>query len=401
MLLFHKPKVRVEFFTALAIVFIPFLIFIHLAFSEKSTLNILGWQFEHGFGSNELFIWMILLKLIPIIMLSIWFVTNYFKWRYFTLIPIILFSDSLIRYNLFAFIQNDLLSVILSLFINSIIIYVLFRLNQSYLSNINEVFDRTSLQKLIINDSKKFYEGLLDTLREEKKFQSMRKIDDYKNRLVFTRGMISERLLAGSIGRPSVSRITKLIAISILLILPIIYNLHRFIPSGTTTLNLYLVEIGTFDFPDINTMVWLVMLNLVYILPLFIWFITCPYWWRYAILAPIILSTFQLWELFYEIDIYEWRNLNTIPYLLIIISILVYASEKVKYEVKLSEIQNELDIELTNLIKFLSEDSTLTTVRNKLDRIRDKENLNEADKLEELIRLREQILTVIRQKEGE
>ncbi|WP_133644285.1 hypothetical protein [Zeaxanthinibacter enoshimensis] len=229
----------------------------------------------------------------------------------------------------------------------------------------------------------------------------MRKIDDYKNRLVFTRGMISERLLAGSIGRPSVSRITKLIAISILLILPIIYNLHRFIPSGTTTLNLYLVEIGTFDFPDINTMVWLVMLNLVYILPLFIWFITCPYWWRYAILAPIILSTFQLWELFYEIDIYEWRNLNTIPYLLIIISILVYASEKVKYEVKLSEIQNELDIELTNLIKFLSEDSTLTTVRNKLDRIRDKENLNEADKLEELIRLREQILTVIRQKEGE
>ncbi|MDC6351582.1 hypothetical protein PP178_08440 [Zeaxanthinibacter sp. PT1] len=255
------------------------------------------------------------------------------------------------------------------------------------------------MKKLLINNSRDFYQNLLETLEKKNNIHSFKVKDEYRKRLTFTRNILSDRLVASSDKRPSVNLLTERIVVGILILLPFIFNVHRLIPSGTTTLDLYFIEIGTFDFADIDTMIWLVMLNLVYILPLFIWFITCPYWWRYAILAPIILSTFQLWELFFEINIYEWRNLKTVPYLLIVLSLLIYASEKVKYEVKLSKILIELDNELSELINFLSEDSIISNVRNKLSSIRAKDNTGDKDKLEELIRLRERIIAELQDKE--
>ncbi len=332
-------------------------------------------------------------------MLSIWFATNYFYWRFFIFIPIVLFSDSLIRYNLFGFIENDLISIIISILLNSVYLLLLIRINKLYLSNLNAAFDRTNLKKLLINNSRDFYQNLLETLEKKNNIHSFKVKDEYRKRLTFTRNILSDRLVASSDKRPSVNLLTERIVVGILILLPFIFNVHRLIPSGTTTLDLYFIEIGTFDFADIDTMIWLVMLNLVYILPLFIWFITCPYWWRYAILAPIILSTFQLWELFFEINIYEWRNLKTVPYLLIVLSLLIYASEKVKYEVKLSKILIELDNELSELINFLSEDSIISNVRNKLSSIRAKDNTGDKDKLEELIRLRERIIAELQDKE--
>ncbi len=45
-----------------------------------------------------------------------------------------------------------------------------------------------------------------------------------------------------------------------------------------------------------------------------IWFATCRYWWRWAILSPVLFYLYQFWELFQSInDIDSTGNLKVLP----------------------------------------------------------------------------------------
>ena len=90
--------------------------------------------------------------------------------------------------------------------------------------------------------------------------------------------------------------------------------IHNAIPRNISVINLGNFEIGSFGFIDIGTLVFYSSQKLVLGILSIIWLIFNPYWWRWAILSPIIFYSYQFWESFqstYEIE--SAGNLSVFP----------------------------------------------------------------------------------------
>jgi hypothetical protein len=93
-------------------------------------------------------------------------------------------------------------------------------------------------------------------------------------------------------------------------------------------------------------------MKLCVLLPLCIWFLSATYWWRYAVLSPIILYTYQIWELFQnssnEVDRYEL--IKSIPAILILVGVLLFLSKTLKYQSKILDLHQEVKGEIELLL---------------------------------------------------
>ncbi len=82
-----------EIIIAILIISLPFSLYVHVFFKDTSNvLHFFGLTFYHEFPGNDVFVWFVLKKLIAILILTIWFITSKFWWRYFILSPIIPYS---------------------------------------------------------------------------------------------------------------------------------------------------------------------------------------------------------------------------------------------------------------------------------------------------------------------
>ena len=116
------------------------------------------------------------------------------------------------------------------------------------------------------------------------------------------------------------------------------------------------VTIGKNGFPDVNIFIWYVCGKLCTLVPLCIWFMTCGHWWRYAILSPIVLFTYQLWganqNFSLEIDNYEY--IRALPMILILVLVLILISKDVQYQAKIIDIYENLSAEIEVLLNKLN-----------------------------------------------
>jgi len=154
-----------------------------------------------------------------------------------------------------------------------------------------------------------------------------------------------------------------LICTLLVLMIPIYYT-FILVPPEVQTYTLFGINIGTHGFQDVNIFVWYVGLKICIIIPLCIWFITCGQWWRYAIISPIVLFTYQLWGAYQnvskEVDNYEY--LSALPTIFFLVVLLIFISNKIKYKARVIDIYegisneieillNRLNIEESNILK--------------------------------------------------
>ncbi len=100
--------------------------------------------------------------------------------------------------------------------------------------------------------------------------------------------------------RPKKVFFTELMIGIILLSMPSWFLLIDSIPTEIPKFETKLITVDSdkFGFYDINAMYWLSLLKLIPIVSLSIWFFTCKYWWRFALLIPLIFSLTQFINLF-------------------------------------------------------------------------------------------------------
>ncbi len=349
----NKKNIR-GIFTGFWILMIPFLLYFHKAFGDGNTIEVFSITIDHGFSSNESFIWYLLVKVVAILSLLTWFLSSNYRWKYFILAPLIVFTYSLIK-------GLDLIPAIVinnSLFakiMTTIILGFLALFDYYYCQNQRAIKFRA--KDLGLNSQ--YYERTQTRKAQIKMLKKRLSPKSY-----FYELYRSKELLAPIFQKSKVISETEsnsraifdtVICILLIFMIPLYYT-FELVPDDVQTYDLFGFTIGSHGFNDVSFFVWYTCNKICIIIPLCIWFVTCEHWWRHTILSPIILFTYQLWSAYQnvtsEIDNYEY--FKALPTILLLVVALFYISKKVKYKIHILEYYENLSFEIEELLKKLN-----------------------------------------------
>jgi hypothetical protein len=109
----------------------------------------------------------------------------------------------------------------------------------------------------------------------------------------------------------------------LLVLLALLFVFH-WIPENEASSVVFGLRVGSFGFKDSSTFVFYASNKMVLCVLGLAWFATCPYWWRWAILSPVLFYLYQFWELFQSVnEIDSSGNLKVLP--LALLSVFVVA----------------------------------------------------------------------------
>jgi hypothetical protein len=388
----------VDIVVATTILLLPLMLYIHIAFED------LNFEFTL-FGKlivskkSDLFIWHFLLRFIPILLFTIWFLTSFYKWRYLIFIPIILFTDSLIRQLLIPSIFNDystIFSILITVFISVGLVVSLLFLHKLIRIYSNKPTAITVL-KFIRNNPRNLYSSMVSVITKVKERKEVSSPEEYLCNLTHINSLVNNEVerFADSY-KTKLSGITTTVIYVSFLIMPIFFNIHLLIPEKVKSFSYGPIILSNYGFQSIDILVWLLFLKVTYLLTLSIWFITSLNWWKYAILSPIVLVSYQIWEMFQDVRYIDaWGNLRAFPFILFNIVTLLVLSNYIKYEFKVSDLQEAISRELDEMIGNRASTQQIDLLRDQLRLLKanpGKKGRTAEKNLEALIKMREQLL---------
>lgn len=143
----------------------------------------------------------------------------------------------------------------------------------------------------------------------------------------------------------------KLVYILVAVFTIILYA-HKLFPVGVKEFLIFGIEFATLGFDDFSVFIWVLALKVSLLGLMTIWFLTSKSWWRLAILSPIAVSIYQLWEIISnsndDIDIAYFSK--SLPIMTIILGVLLYTSKNVDYANKLLAFQKGIEEKVEELI---------------------------------------------------
>ncbi|MFD0797828.1 hypothetical protein ACFQZJ_10175 [Maribacter chungangensis] len=148
---------------------------------------------------------------------------------------------------------------------------------------------------------------------------------------------------------------------------PFVFKIHEYLPRNPNeTFEVLGFTIGQNQFADVSTYVWFLLGKFIPLYLLFIWFFTCKHWWYHAILIPITMYSFQIFEVVYSDDKYvDSENLLwLLPICMVIIPFVylvrVKLYDKYVHGIDLEAMDAELEaLKSKNAAQTTSDSSTL------------------------------------------
>lgn len=391
-------KYTYDLVKSLSIVIIPFLLSLHLLFDDidgQRTFSILGIQFRHYFINDQVFIWSILVRLIPILLFLLWFLTSSYRWRYFILLPlspfVLSFFDAIIKggLNIYQSVLTVLIFIIILLLLDNKIrrkFILTQRFNESQKISLSKNYKSFYYRLKYFFDKNLKSQSQYETKDQVKKLQNLKTILDRK---------FIEQNILGDYSRLDKSTVNFICIL--LCLIPLLFYIHLLIPKGKTLLDIGITSISSNGFRDVSTFIWYMNLKICIIISISIWFVTCFEWWRYSILCPIILFTYQLWEVLKAdvILIDEDEYIESLPYIFIVLLVLFFLSNSIKYQAKIMDLYDEICHEIALLLEqYSAHNSQLASKILEFSNLKDKGNSvqNAGDHLEKLIYFKEELL---------
>jgi hypothetical protein len=109
-------------------------------------------------------------------------------------------------------------------------------------------------------------------------------------------------------------------------------------------------------FEDVLALLWFLSIKVVVLIPLCIWYVTCQNWWKYAILSPIILYAFQIWEAFQDREALDaYGNIRAFPAVFVVVVVVVSLSIAVQYRSKILDLHDGIKLEIEALLGQMEE----------------------------------------------
>ena len=383
---------------ATTIVLLPFCTYLHLYFDDNSSyVEFFGYRYYHFFDDTRSFVWILSIKVIPLLLLIIWFLTNPFWWRYFVFAQLIYWIDSLVRET---FIYNDvleenleLLSVVLNLIVIGLLLTVeRWRVRKTGASKTIETKKNWWIQN---------YERLYKTISKETQGLTEAKQvlgkKEYLRKLIIIKTFINSSLenLAPNTTNAKQKGKWDFLIIALVVFIPFLLYSYTFIPENVKDYAILGLTIHSYGFVDVYTFYWFVCMKLGIFLPTVIWFVTARDWWRYAILSPIVLTIYQLVEAFASYEIADEASLfKVLPLTIAIVGFLIWLVHIIRHKTKVLELYDGITQEIEDILPKISNHTELFS--EKEAKFKDlKENtkgIQEKQRMDLLMDLREELL---------
>ncbi|MGB5821343.1 MAG: hypothetical protein WBG90_17795 [Saonia sp.] len=178
------------------------------------------------------------------------------------------------------------------------------------------------------------------------------------------------------------------------------WYLHYLIPDGVEQVDLGFMVLGSHGFRDIDLFIGFLSYKLTVLIPMIIWYVTCQHWWKYAILSPLILYSYQFWEVFQDTNTLEaFGNLRAFPAIFCVIVLLLLLSRVIKYKTRMQDIYEYVLQEIEEVLyEMNNENELIQDKKNQLINIKKQKitEKNARENLTLLIALKEELLQKVK-----
>jgi len=352
-----NEKYRKGLCIAVCIILIPLLNYVHLLFSPVSnSIDLFFIQFEHSSLGIQTVLWALLNSLISFLLLVIMFFSTIPYWKYILLPFIFLYF---LNIAVAVEILPDFPGVIFSIegFLFGLPIILIILLIDKYISTPAKyiTISHSLLEHLhskLNHSIKNFMNKILytkDARLNLSTYQYLRKILYIK--IALQDKYISSLTRLKHKKKKSILLSDAVIVFSFMLILILWYIPYK-IPDGIESIEIVGFIIQDHGFKDVSIFLWFVTRKFTVIAILTIWFVTCPFWWRYALFSPLIIYSYQFWEAFQDNTILDsYSNLRVLPLVLINIAVVLLISKMVKSKARFLVMYEDMSEEIEEILE--------------------------------------------------
>ena len=174
---------------------------------------------------------------------------------------------------------------------------------------------------------------------------------------------------------------SDLVVTILLIALPILGKLADEISYDLQELQVFGLTISNHGFPYVAAFIWYILKKTYLLLPLLLFFLTTKKWWAYALLVPILLAVFQIKAAFNSnsehIDTYE--IFEAAPLLLLVLALLLFLSNTAYYQSKMKELYMKTYDHIEEAIqrKFKGREYFLSQTKAKWQKMKKSDEINE------------------------
>ncbi|WP_394748734.1 hypothetical protein [Spongiimicrobium salis] len=345
----------------LVLLVLPFVLYLHIFFSEKTNvLSLFGYAYVHPYKDNSVFIWVVLMHVMPMLLLLIWYFNTRYWWRHFILFPLFVITYTFMKDT---FVYPDFIQehIIVFAAITTTVFLLLIRFLNAY------SFRKIKVTPIKLNiGSKEFYYAIVNRMRT----QFVRKPEEdreYLKNLLYTQSLleseINDTIIGDGLQFKKRRRVDFVIIVIMIVIIPILFLFHKTISANEMSIDLYFICIESYGFPQVSIFMWYLGIKLASLIILFIWFSTSKDWWRYALLSPLIIFTFQLWRSTMDDNpnssVDEIAYIKALPTILLVVLALFIISRAVKYQSKILDVYENITQEIESLLGELEKSNSL------------------------------------------
>ena len=403
-----QKKYKSDVLIAITVALSPFLAYTHLLFSnELKEILLFGIEFSHGFPSNSTFIWYLFKNIIPFTLLVIWFLTIAMRWKYLLLPLLTLYLYNTLDYLFDSFRINNIRLIydgnailLIKIIIIASVIGIIFFCDSYYFKRYRRRLLEISIKSILsvnIKNSNNIYSEKLQSLMEKRD-----KITEtsYLKKAYNAKLVLEDRLQMDNCNsKDEVNNnheSLNLMVICVLVVTTLLWFIHNFIPAKEVW-DLGIMQVHSHGFINVQIFLWFLIRKLIIIIPMTLWFLSSQQWWKYAILSPIILYSYQFWEATQDINTLDAAgNIKAFPAIFCVVLILIVISKAIKYRVQILMMYEQLTEEIDNLFKNVDLKANNVLYKNvkqiKMLKAEIARESNAKEQLLKLITLRDELL---------
>ena len=167
----------------------------------------------------------------------------------------------------------------------------------------------------------------------------------------------------------------------VLLSLPLIELISYVVPLGKPELNIMGYTLTSMGFSNVYSLFSYLFLKLFVLIPLLFFFFATKRWWKYALLIPIILAIFQIKTALNpnleNLDVYEF--FEAAPFLILLLMLLLFLSNTAYYQSKMKEVYCKTHDHLEVIVqkKFRQREYFLLRTKDKWRKLKDTDHVSE------------------------
>lgn len=344
---------------SIAVLGLPFLIYLHLLFSvDNKVVSLFNLQIYHSYPSNQVFAWAVLKSLIPLaLMLALFFSTRQ-SWKFFIL-PLI----SIFTYSVFGDLFYSHLLEVNSPILTSLVIVFIFNLLivgiDNFVSRKYRIkIVQESVNILLATELASTYKNHLLNVKSVLQKRNEILPAQYLRKMIYTKRGLEKLLYFNSNSElndfaQQKKQVSDVQICIILFLTSSLWFVHYFVPDGVKQINVGFMVVESNGFPDVDVFIWFLCYKLLILIPMILWFVISKQWWKYAILSPILVFTYQFWEAFQDEQLLDaYGNMRIFPAVFLVILIVWILSRTIKYRIAVLDanefVINEIEELLTS-----------------------------------------------------